>query len=245
MAITINGSTNAITGLAAGGLPDGSVDADTLAANAVTTAKIAADAVDGTKVADNAIANEHVAANAIQNAQVADDAIGVAELSTTGTAGSTTFLRGDNAWQAAGGGKIEQAVKCYTASNFSLDNSSFTDITGQSVTVTPAKLGSKFVILQDNQVYLPENSRRANIKVIRNVNSEGWADLTHCQSGPSYEYDAMTDRIRQRGGRVLWDEPSYTTGESIVYKAQCRTSGSIQLNQDGMTGGFVVLEVSS
>jgi len=39
MAITINGSSNTITGLAVGGLPDGIVDTDMLAANAVTAAK--------------------------------------------------------------------------------------------------------------------------------------------------------------------------------------------------------------
>lgn len=41
MAITINGSSNTITGLAVGGLPDGIVDTDMVAANAVTTAKLA------------------------------------------------------------------------------------------------------------------------------------------------------------------------------------------------------------
>ena len=40
MAIGINGTSNTITGLAVGGLPDGTVDADTLATNAVSTAKI-------------------------------------------------------------------------------------------------------------------------------------------------------------------------------------------------------------
>ena len=40
MPVTINGD-GSITGLAVGGLPDGSVDADTLASNAVTTDKIA------------------------------------------------------------------------------------------------------------------------------------------------------------------------------------------------------------
>ena len=45
MAISINGSTNVITGVAVGGLPDGIVDADMLAANAVNSAKIADDAV--------------------------------------------------------------------------------------------------------------------------------------------------------------------------------------------------------
>lgn len=39
MAISINGSSNVITGVGVGGLPDGIVDTDMLAANAVTVAK--------------------------------------------------------------------------------------------------------------------------------------------------------------------------------------------------------------
>ena len=34
----------------------------------------------------------------VGNAQMADDAIGIAELSSTGTASSSTYLRGDNSW---------------------------------------------------------------------------------------------------------------------------------------------------
>ena len=49
MAIAINGSTNTITGVAVGGLPDGIVDADMLAANAVSSAKIEDDAVTDAK----------------------------------------------------------------------------------------------------------------------------------------------------------------------------------------------------
>ena len=60
----------------------------TVADDIVTTQKIAADAVDGTKIADNAVGNEHLE----------DDTVGVAELSATGTASNTTFLRGDNSW---------------------------------------------------------------------------------------------------------------------------------------------------
>ena len=41
MAVSINGSTNVITGVAVGGLPDGIVDTDMLAANAVSSAKLA------------------------------------------------------------------------------------------------------------------------------------------------------------------------------------------------------------
>ena len=48
MPVTITGD-GSITGLAVGGLPDGSVDADTIAANAVTTTKIANSAVTSVK----------------------------------------------------------------------------------------------------------------------------------------------------------------------------------------------------
>ena len=82
MAIVINGS-GTITGVSAGGLPDDSVDAGMMAANSIDSDSY----VDGS----------------IDNAHLADDAVGVAELSATGTASSSTFLRGDNAWAAAGG----------------------------------------------------------------------------------------------------------------------------------------------
>jgi len=49
MAIVINGSNNSISGLAVGGLPDGIVDTDMLANNAVATSKIADNAVTSAK----------------------------------------------------------------------------------------------------------------------------------------------------------------------------------------------------
>ena len=54
MAITINGN-GTVTGVSVGGLPDGIVDTDMLAANAVATAKIAAGAVTAAKRGAGAI----------------------------------------------------------------------------------------------------------------------------------------------------------------------------------------------
>ena len=64
MPVTINGS-GSITGLAVGGLPDGSVDADTLATNAVTSAKLASGAVSTAKLASGAIAASTLPAGSI------------------------------------------------------------------------------------------------------------------------------------------------------------------------------------
>ena len=54
MAIVINGS-GTVTGLAVGGLPDGTVDAGTLATNSVTNAKITDGSVDAAALAANSV----------------------------------------------------------------------------------------------------------------------------------------------------------------------------------------------
>ena len=98
----------------------------TLSGDGIARANLAADVIDSTKLADDAVNSEHLAdgsidavhlsANSvdsdayvdasIDNAHLADDAVGVAELSATGTASSSTFLRGDNSWAAAGSPSI-------------------------------------------------------------------------------------------------------------------------------------------
>jgi len=85
--------------------------------------------------------------NTVSNAKVADDAIGLAELSATGTASSSTFLRGDNAWAAAGGGKIAQILSTTKTDTFSTTSFTFVDVTGLTVTITPASTSSKIYVM--------------------------------------------------------------------------------------------------
>jgi len=73
--------------------------------------------VDSDQYVDGSIDTAHMAASQITNALMADDAIGVAELSATGTASSSTFLRGDNAWAAPAGGPsqaVQSAIEAET-----------------------------------------------------------------------------------------------------------------------------------
>ena len=66
MAITIDGSANTIAGLAVGGVPNGTIDADALAA----------DCIDESKIANNGIDSEHYNAGSID----------ISHLSASGTA---------------------------------------------------------------------------------------------------------------------------------------------------------------
>jgi hypothetical protein len=78
------------------------VDIGTPSAGTVGTTQLADGSVTAAKIADGTVVAAEIADNAITNAKMADDAIGVAELSATGTASNSVFLRGDNSWATAG-----------------------------------------------------------------------------------------------------------------------------------------------
>ena len=54
--------------------------------------------IDTGGIKDDAVTDAKLPANSVGNSEMKDDAVGIAELSATGTASSSTFLRGDNSW---------------------------------------------------------------------------------------------------------------------------------------------------
>jgi hypothetical protein len=106
----------------------------TPAQNSVDTDKILDDAVTAAKLANSI--NTEITANTakVTNAThtgdvtgataltIATDAVDIAMLSATGTADGTTFLRGDNAWAAAGGDNTPAFFAYLTANQTISDN---------------------------------------------------------------------------------------------------------------------------
>jgi hypothetical protein len=84
----------------------GTIGTGTWQGDAIAQAYIGADAINGDKIANNAVDSEHITAGAVD----------IAHLSATGTASSTTFLRGDGQWQSAGGG-TNTTVDCLLIDN--------------------------------------------------------------------------------------------------------------------------------
>lgn len=136
MPVSINGN-GSITGLVitTADLADGSVTTAKIAAGAVatvdiadsavttakiadlnvTTAKIADSAITSGKIADGAVATVDIADSAVTTAKIANANVTVAKISATGTASSTTFLRGDGSWQAVSSTPTTDQVLTATA----------------------------------------------------------------------------------------------------------------------------------
>ena len=204
MAIAINGS-GTITGISVGGIPDGTVDADALATNAVA------------------------------NAKVADDAIGLAELSATGTASSSTFLRGDNAWAAAGGGKLLQVVQAIkTDAEAIVTGFTWTDIGDLSVTITPSAATSKVFVMSD---FACGSSNAYSMKV------RLYRGSTHIYKGDdSDDYVSVTKRLQPYGASNdvyklenvalgFLDSPNTTSATTYKLQAACYGSQTMYINR--------------
>lgn len=181
MAITINGS-GTITGVSAGGLPDGVVTADDLA-------------------------------------------------STLDLTGKTVTL------PAGTGGKVLQVVQTVKSDTFSTTSTSFTDITGYSVSITPSSSSSKVLVLVNLNATV--ETEGAYAKLLR-----GSTDIYIGDSNGSLIRSSLAslripggDGIAQ-GSMVYLDSPNTTS--STTYKVQIRLrtgSGTLRvnLNNDGST----------
>ena len=124
MAIVINGS-GTVTGISVGGLPDGIVDAGTLATNSVDSAELI----------DGAVDNSHI------------DALAASKLT-----GALPALDGASLTNLPGGGKILQVVG-YSRSDpeYTISTTSFVGMWEQDI--TPVAAGSKILIITHiNQV---------------------------------------------------------------------------------------------
>jgi hypothetical protein len=89
----------------------------------------------------------------VGTAQLADSSVSLAKLSATGTKNSTTFLRGDNTFAEAGGGKINQVLNSVATVN----TSSSSDVELFNLSITPSSTSSKILAIVNVTAQLDAN----------------------------------------------------------------------------------------
>lgn len=105
--------------------PGGGTATDLNCTTCVSTGEIADSAVTNAKV--DSVATSKLTGT-ISTAQIADSAVTVGKISATGTAGASTFLRGDGTWNAPAAGVSETLVSL--TSPVTLVAGSYQDVTG-------------------------------------------------------------------------------------------------------------------
>ena len=200
MPIEISGS-GTITGISVGGLPDGIVDAGTLATNSVDSAEL----IDG----------------AVDNSHLADDAVAVAELAATGTASSSTFLRGDNSWAAAGGGKVLQVVSAaINPSGASTTSDSFV-VSQLTAAITPTATSSKILVICNAHGSNEQETRYLHWTIYR-----GSTNLGNGDAGMGQMFTDSDTRVRSSISAHILDSPNTTSATTYALYYRSGSSGA-------------------
>ena len=159
-----------------------------------------------------------IAASAITTGTMATARLG------SGTASSSTFLRGDQTYAAAGGGKILQVVQDIHTSVVSNNTNTFTD-SGISQAITCSATSSK-VLVMVTQSYAKGNSTSYVAQLMRDssvidvLDGIGYTGSTLVQ----YGYYAFT----------YLDSPSSTS--AITYKTQVKSGDNVAYVQSQVNG---------
>jgi len=228
----------ALTKITKSMMADESIDSDNYVDGSIDNAHIADDAIDSEHYAAGSIDEAHIADNAVSLAKMASgtdgniisfDASGNPVAIATGNDGQVLTSTGAGSppafEDAAGGGKVLQVVQTELTSTVTTTSTSYTDLSGMSVSITPAATSSKILVL----VHGAGDS----------ANSQGHFQLLR-DSTPIHIGDAAGSRMRGTfgvrdsvgGGNFQYviainylDSPSTTS--SVAYKLQWHTTSGI------------------
>jgi hypothetical protein len=206
MAIVINGS-GTVTGISVGGLPDGIVDAGTLATNSVDSAELI----------DGAVDNSHMAAMAASKLTGALPAISGASLT-----GITT-------------GKVLQVLASNVTGTATTTSSSYV-ASALWLAITPSATSSKVLVICTGGMngFAGGSGGTGNFTLFKDVGGGGYNECTPATTrGMCTLYKHVGDDYGPIAISYL-DSPSTTS--AVTYKVYMKRSagdGTLSLNRDG------------
>jgi len=123
-------------------------------------------------------------------------------------------------------GKVLQVVSTNTTSVFQTNSSSYVDVTGMSVSITPAATSSKIYVLIDYNADTFNNNTIYGLRLTRNGTAIGGG----AQANQVINLQANNMEV---GGFNYYDSPSSTS--ALTYKLQVRT-----LTHSGTNNGTII-----
>ena len=222
MAIVINGS-GTVTGLAVGGLPDGTVDAGTLATDSVSLTEMAS----GT---DGNIISYDASGNPVAIATGSDGQV----LTSTGAGSPPAFEA------LAAGGKVLQVVHAMSATEVATNGDTYAD-TGLTANITPSATSSKILVIASNDCTKLSADTSVAIRCYRGSTEIGGTII-----GRKIADTDDTGKSQSVFSFTILDSPSSTS--ALTFKTQFANaagSGTVRINAGSGSSTLCLMEIGA
>ena len=152
-------------------------------------------------------------------------------------------------------GKIIQIVQGLNTTRQTFSSNTFIE-SNKSVTITPTAASSKILLLFNGDVNTQAINRQAFITVYRSINGGTYENIAptganvgaNNNNGFSGEIRGTSSRLQVNFTISYLDSPSYSLGNSIVYKLYVRSNGDgveLQSNNDNQPVVSLAMEVAA
>lgn len=146
---------------------------------------------------------------------------------------NTTQYYDGAAWKSVGASKIVQVLSTAKTNTFTTTSTSFTDITGLSVAITPTVNTSTILVMFTIQGSATAN-KTGYIQLVRDSTAIGIGDAAGNRSRSSVLLRELEDNVANTGALIFLDSPATTS--AITYKLQGRTesASTLFINRDNV-----------
>ena len=163
----------------------------------------------------------------------------------SGTASSSTFLRGDSSWAAAGGGKVLQITSATYGTTVSTTTSTFVD-TGLSCALTPAATSSKILVYGGINGTRKDGPTGVGLALCEDIGGAGYSCFQNTFEGlGGYDAGNGTNMI---AGNSFGAVRSPSTTSAVTYKVQLKSTlntGTTYVQGSNAISWMILVEIGA
>ena len=179
----------------------------------------------------------HILGSVLDLGVPSDNTVSLAKLTATGTKSSSTFLRGDNTFAEAGGGKVLQVVAGTHATEVSSSDSSYVT-TNIDASITPSATSSKVLIIANTSGRSTNAGKNGNYTIKR-----GSTDLDSTGNGFARVRDA-DGGIFVNAPIVHLDSPNTTSSTTYTMFMKCN-GGTVFASVSDSPSEIILMEIGA